>query len=59
MEPLSNQQFSHDAVKFVYQQSDVPVVPSQLPKKEFKINTPDKSKKTKKDQDKNKEQDKA
>lgn len=57
MDPISNQQFSYDAEKYVYQKDivlprDHPV---ELPSKPFKIESPDKTKKSKKDLEKEKQ----
>lgn len=58
MDPLSNQLFSHDAVKYIYQKPDVVVNHDYMPTKPFEIKAPEKSKRTKKDLGKNKQQDK-
>lgn len=55
MDPISNQVFSHDYIKFVYQDPDARFV-KPPPTKPFEIKGPEKSKKTKKDMDKKKEQ---
>ncbi len=56
MEPLPNQQFSHDAIKFVYQQPDAIIVPGPPPTKEFIVKSSEKSQKSKKDHEKNRDQ---
>ena len=54
MDPISNQVFSHDSVKYVYQDPDVRMINQGLPpSKPF---DPKAVKKTKKDLKKNKEQ---
>lgn len=53
MDPISQQMFSHDAPKFVYQDPDVRFV-NPPPVKPFELKGPEKSKKTKKDIDKKK-----
>lgn len=59
MDPISNQMFSHDYPKFVYQNPDVLIVPpGPTAFKPFEIKGPEKSKKTKKDLDKKKQGDK-
>lgn len=51
MNPISNQAFSYDYEKFIYQKDFVPhvVVQGPPPNKPFKIVSPDKSEKSKKD----------
>lgn len=50
MNPISNQSFSHDYIKFVYQNPDVRVIHYGLyPAKPFKVDAPEGSEKTKKD----------
>lgn len=49
MNPISNQQFSHDAIKFVYQKPDPEIICPAVPIKPFKLKSSKKSKKTKKD----------
>lgn len=54
----TNQVFSHDAVKYVYQESDIRMVnPSQLHVKPFRVKSPEKTKdankKKQKDEKKN------
>lgn len=56
MDPISSQ-FSHDFQKFVLQQNDVKIVDNALIPKPFPIKAPEKSKKTKKDLEKKKQQD--
>jgi hypothetical protein len=51
--------FSHDAVKYVYQDPNVQVVNyNAVPTKIFKVDAPEKSKKSKKDLEKNKKEEK-
>lgn len=55
-DPISNQVFSHDYMKYVYQDPDVRIIHSTAPPaKPFELNPPEKSKKSKKDLDKNKQ----
>ncbi len=57
MDPVSNQPFSHDYAKYVYQTPDVWVINHGLPpSKPFEVKAPEKSKKTKKDMEKEKKQ---
>ena len=59
MNPLSNpnQVFSHDAEKYIYQEPDMRMVnPALFTAKPFKVKPPEKSKKAKKDVNKNKSQ---
>ncbi|MBA2369408.1 MAG: hypothetical protein H0V82_10360 [Candidatus Protochlamydia sp.] len=57
-DPISNQVFSHDYVKYIYQEPDVRITHhTVMPAKPFELNPPEKSKKNKKDLGKNKEQD--
>lgn len=57
MNPISNQGFSHDAVKYVYQDPDVRRVnQGPPPSKPFNIKVTEKSKKTKKEADKKKDE---
>ena len=57
MNPISNQLFSHDAVKYVFQDPDVRIVNhGPLPIKPFVLEPTEKSKKTKKDVNKEKQQ---
>lgn len=61
MNPISNEMFSHDAVKYVYQDPNVRVVNYGIhphPVKPFEVKAPEKSKKTKKNFDKRKGQEK-
>jgi len=55
---ISNDQFSHDAVKYVYQDNPVArgAAPPLPPTKIFKVTSPAKSEKSKKDVDKKKKQ---
>lgn len=57
MDPISNQVFSHDYVKYVYQDPDGRIVNQghPPPAKPFDLKGPEKSKKTKKDTDKEKQ----
>lgn len=56
--PNPNQVFSHDAVKYVYQEPDMRMVnPPLFTVKPFNVKTPEKSKKTKKDVNKKKQED--
>jgi hypothetical protein len=56
MEPISK--FFHDYEQYVYQIPNVRIIDhGPPPQKPFEIKTPDKSKKTKKDTDKQKEKD--
>jgi hypothetical protein len=58
MDPISNQVFSHDAVKFVYQDPDVRFINYNIQvRKPFKVEAPENSKKTKKDVGKGKHRD--
>ncbi len=60
MNPISNQLFSHDSIKYIYQYLDaIPMSPNYLPKKPFKLEAPEKAKKSKKDVGKEKEQNKS
>lgn len=60
MDPLNNQLFSHDAIKYMYQTPDaMQINPSSIPSKPFELNAPEKAKKTKKDLGKDKEQEKG
>ncbi|MEI8365528.1 MAG: hypothetical protein WCF65_03830 [Parachlamydiaceae bacterium] len=55
--PISNQQFSYDSVKYVYQDNlDTRGAPPLPPTKPFKISAPNKSEKSKKDIEKKKKQ---
>lgn len=57
MEPISNQQFSHDFKKFVWQEPNAWVINYHvIPKKPFSIDPPKKSEESKKDLDKEKDQ---
>jgi len=57
MNPISNQPFSHDAIKYVYQDPDVRMVnQGPPPAKPFKIKTPEKSKKSRNDGKKKKKE---
>lgn len=58
MNPISNQVFSYDSEKYVYQKDGVVPVVNQahLPAKPFKLTPPDKSKKSKRDLEKEKQQ---
>ncbi len=48
MDPISNQVFSHDSVKYVFQDPDVRIVnQGPPPSKPFEIKAAEKSKKTK------------
>lgn len=60
MNIISNQEFSHDSVKYVYQDNPNAQVVNQgqPPTKPFKVTSPDRSAKTKKDLKKEKKQDK-
>lgn len=53
MDPISNQQFSHDYTKFVYQDPDVKIIHKEPPRKPFEVKPTEKSKKSKKDNQKN------
>ncbi len=55
VDPVSNQQFSHDFQKFVWQEPDSWVVNYKAVPKPFNLEGPVKSDKTKKDQDKPKD----
>lgn len=57
MNPISNQQFSHDAVKYVYQENSYTQGVQGTPSKVFKVTSPDKATKAKKDVKKGKKQD--
>ena len=59
-DPISNQMFSHDSVKYVFQDPDVRMI-SQAPPppKPFNIKSMDKSKKTKNDKKKKQDQGKS
>ena len=53
MDPISNQSFSHDYVKFVFQTPDARVVyRATPPPKPFEVKAPEKSEKSKKGKDK-------
>ncbi len=54
MDPISNQMFSHDYPKFVYQTPDLHVIHYQRTPKPFSLNAPEKTSKTKKELDKQK-----
>jgi hypothetical protein len=56
-DPISNQVFSHDYEKYVYQDPDVRIIHQIAPAKPFELNPPEKPKKNKKDFEKNKQQD--
>lgn len=56
MDP-TNQVFAHDAEKYAFQPRDMPVpVPLHEPTKQFNVNPPEKSEETKKDLEKQKDQ---
>lgn len=53
--PISNQVFSHDFPKFVYQTPDIQVINAQHTPKPFSLQAPEKASKTKKELDKQKQ----
>lgn len=57
MNPISNQQYSRDSEKYIYQDSPNPLVVNQGPAKPFKVSSPHKSEKAKKDVKKGKKSD--
>lgn len=59
MDPIANQAFSHDSVKFVYQNADERVINQGIPPtKPFKLDPPEKSKRSKGEMGKNKQKEK-
>ncbi len=58
LDPISNQLFSHDAIKYIYQNPDVVVSHGPVPSKPFEVKAPEKTDKSKKDLGKNKQQNK-
>jgi hypothetical protein len=60
MDPINNQLYSHDAIKYIYQNPDaMQIDPVSLPNKPFELKAPDKTQKSKKDFSKDKEQEKG
>lgn len=58
MDPIANQQFSHDFQKFVLQDPNVRIIEQKVPPKPFDVDTLGKVKKNKKDLEKEKKNEK-